>query len=71
MTEWISREEWQRRLNRSRDLQSKVDWARREGREPKPSELAELVKLNRGIRDPRVMKVRGIDDNTGAIGGNV
>lgn len=62
MTEWISREEWQRRLSRSRDLQSKVDWARREGREPKPHELSELTVLNTAIRNPKIMKVRGIDD---------
>lgn len=63
MAEIVSREEWHEMLGRSRALVARLGWMRQEGADPAEIEAIErhLARLNRKIRSPRLLRVRGID----------
>jgi hypothetical protein len=63
MTEIISRAEWEELLGRSRALLDRLKRMEREGEDPDAIAVVarNLRSVNRKIRDPRLLKVRGID----------
>lgn len=62
MVEIVSRETWEAMLRKSQQLFAEAESVRRAGRDDLAVALwAELRPLNRKIRNPTLLRVRGID----------